>query len=239
MHKLNDHHQIIIIISSNAEWRAIRGLFSDEICQRTPYGEWFMGKLRKKNGDLASDLLFFHGGWGKIAAAASTQYAIDRWKPKVLINLGTCGGFMGKVERGIIILADKTLIYDIDERMGDFDAAIAHYTCNIDLSWIGKSYPIPVLKTLLVSADRDLRPDEIERLFNQYEAIAGDWESGAIAWIAQKNDIPILILRGVTDLVSDEQGEAYGKPTLYHRASEQVIHQLVYSLPGWLDCLET
>ena len=34
-------------------------------------------------------ILFLHGGWGKIAATASAQYAIDRWNPCLLINLGT------------------------------------------------------------------------------------------------------------------------------------------------------
>jgi nucleoside phosphorylase len=42
-----------------------------------------------------ADLAFLHGGWGKVAAAGSTQYAIDRWAPARLINLGTCGGFKG------------------------------------------------------------------------------------------------------------------------------------------------
>lgn len=48
--------------------------------------------------------MFFHGGWGKIAAVASAQYVIDRWSPELLVNLGTCGGFEGEITKGTIIL---------------------------------------------------------------------------------------------------------------------------------------
>ena len=56
------------------------------------------------------------------AAAASAQYALDRWHPAALINLGTCGGIAGRVERFATILATKTVVYDIVEQMGDAQA---------------------------------------------------------------------------------------------------------------------
>ena len=48
-------------------------------------------------------IVFFQGGWGKISAAASTQHVIDRWHPALIINLGTCGGFKGHIEKGMFI----------------------------------------------------------------------------------------------------------------------------------------
>jgi adenosylhomocysteine nucleosidase len=76
-------------------------------------------------------------GWGKIAAACATQYAINRWKPSLLVNLGTCGGFEGSIQRGEILLVDRTIVYDILEQMGDSDALIDYYTSQIDTSWLG------------------------------------------------------------------------------------------------------
>jgi adenosylhomocysteine nucleosidase len=177
--------------------------------------------------------IFLHGGWGKIAAAASAQYAIDRWQPGLLVNLGTCGGFAGQVDRGEIILAEKTLVYDIIEQMGDPNQAIAHYTTEIDLSWLAEPYPQPVRRTLLVSADRDLLPVDLTLLRSRYAAVAGDWESGAIAFVAARNQIPTLILRGVTDLVTDDSGEAYGNIDLFHQASREIMQGLVADLPAW------
>ena len=93
--------------------------------------------------------------------------------------------------------------------MGDSKEAIADYTTQFDLSWLGNDYPSKVVKTTLVSADKDLRVEEIENLKKNYNAVAGDWETGAISYIAQKNKKKIIILRGVSDLVSNQQGETY------------------------------
>jgi adenosylhomocysteine nucleosidase len=38
----------------------------------------------------ATPVIFVRGGWGKIDAAASTLYAIDRWSLSIVVNLGTC-----------------------------------------------------------------------------------------------------------------------------------------------------
>lgn len=177
--------------------------------------------------------LFFQGGWGKIAAAASTQYVIDRWQPRLLINLGTCGGFEGRIEQGAILLVEKTLVYDITEQMGDAQQAIDHYTSEIDLSWLRPPYPLRVQRSLLVSGDRDLLVEDPPRLAQRYGAVAGDWESGAIAWTAKRNHTPLLILRGVTDLVGSTGSEAYGDLALFERAAERILNQLIAALPGW------
>jgi adenosylhomocysteine nucleosidase len=177
--------------------------------------------------------LFFQGGWGKIAAAASTQYVIDRWRPELLVNLGTCGGFEGRIERGEILLVEKTVVYDISEQMGDAQQAIDHYTTNIDLSWLGEPYPLAVRRSHLVSGDRDLLAEDIPFLTARYQAVAGDWESAAIAWTARRNHTPLLILRGVTDLVGSSGSEAYGNLALFEAAAEEILHNLILALPGW------
>jgi adenosylhomocysteine nucleosidase len=183
----------------------------------------------------------FHGGWGKISAAATTQYVIDHFEPDLLVNLGTCGGFEDRVERGTIILAERTIVYDIIEQMSDPDEAIAHYSTELDLSWLNKDGrqttndgKSSVVRGLLVSADRDIVPGDIPMLVEKYGAVAADWESGAIAWVAKKNGVRCLILRGVTDLVSAGGGEAYGNIELFHENTRTVMKRLIEQLPDWL-----
>ena len=123
----------VVLISAHAEWRPVRAHFPDAPPIATPFGEALPVTLAAAGG-RPSSVILFHGGWGKIDAAASTQYAIDRWQPKLLINLGTCGGFAGDVAAGALLLADFTLVYDIIEQMGDADEALAYYAKEIDLS---------------------------------------------------------------------------------------------------------
>jgi len=228
---MNTHIETVVLISANAEWRVIRKLFPDVDYQVSPFGDWFFTTIEDK---LPQPVVFFHGGWGKIAAAASTQYVIDRWSPHVIINLGTCGGFEGEIERGTILLVERTIVYDIIEQMGDFDEHITHYTTEIDLSWLPKPYPRKVTPSLLVSGDRDLMAEEIPLLKSRYGAIAGDWESGAIAWVTNRNSVRNLILRGVTDLVGSSGGEAYNNPQVFEEAAYEILERLIEELPDWI-----
>ena len=224
---------IIVIISANIEWRAVRQLVSEVRIEISPFGEFLRKSTR--SGNQEHSLILFHGGWGKISAAASCQYAIDRWKPKLLVILGTCGGFKGEIEPGVIVLVERTIIYDIFEQMGDTDAHIAHYTTELDLSWLREPYPQEVLKGLLVSGDRDLHPVDINGLKRRFGAIAGDWESGAIAFVARRNEIPCLILRGVSDIVSEKGGEAYEDISLFEESANQILSNLLSTLPAWIN----
>lgn len=219
----------LVIVSANAEWRAIREVLSVQEVASTPMGEWFeQGGVR-----------YFHGGWGKISAAATTQFAIDQFHPDLLVNLGTCGGFVGSIEPGDVILVDRTIVYDIIEQMGDSAEAIDHYTTELDLSWLKQPYPHPVRRGLLVSADRDIVVEDIPQLVKQYGAFAADWESGAIAWVANKNNVRCLILRGVTDVVGAGGGEAYGNIALFHERTKGVMKALIEQLPDWLKSIDS
>ena len=226
--------RIVVIISANIEWQAIRSFFPAIEPQASPLGQWFVVELDL--GGRREPVIFFHGGWGKIAAAASAQYVLDRWAPALLVNLGTCGGFCGKIEKGEVILVERTVVYDIIEQMVDPQEAIAHYTTDIDLSWLGDDYPQAVRRTLIVSGDRDLVADDIPRLKADYGAVAADWESGAIAWVAARNNTRCLILRGVTDLVGSGGGEAYdGNVQVFVEGAARILKRLVDALPAWIE----
>ena len=220
---------VCILISAGAEWRSILPHFPEAEISNTPYGETFQTVI------AGQSVCFMHGGWGKVAAAGSTQFAIDHWSPERIINLGSCGGFTGEVERSAIILAEKTVIYDIIEQMSDPEAAIEHYSVSFDLDWLPTPPPQPVLRKTLVSADRDIVVEDIPQLIEKYDAAAADWESGAIAWVAQKNGLPCLILRGVSDLVDATVAEAYGDYAFFADQCREIMDELLAHLPEWLE----
>jgi adenosylhomocysteine nucleosidase len=219
---------IVVLISAGSEWKAVEEYYSARR-QDSPLGDWFEEMVAGQR------VAFLHGGWGKVAAAASTQYAIDWWHPGLLINLGTCGGFAGQVERGEILLVDETLVYDIYERMGDANAALAHYTTRLELDWLKTPYPQQVRRGRLISADADIDPEAVPFLVEHFQAIAADWESGAIAWVAGRNGVRCLILRGVTDLVSRHAGEAYGAIEVFQEQAKNVMLVLLAVLPDWIE----
>lgn len=221
--------RIVILISSGSEWRAAEAFFPGE-SSPSPFGAWFTHPV------AGHDVIFLRGGVGKVSAAASTQYVIDHFQPQQLLNLGTCGGYAGHVTRGEIILAEETIIYDIAEQMASAEEAIRFYSTRFDLAWLTPPFPHPVRRTCLVSADRDLMDEQMPELFARYGAIAGDWESGAIAWVAARNKVRCLILRGVTDLVGAGGDPKTDRLEIYRTNAKKVMQQLLEALPAWLSC---
>jgi adenosylhomocysteine nucleosidase len=218
----------VVLISADAEWRVVKSLLRDSEPHSSLLGEYLEASLQNR------DLTFFHGGWGRVSASATTQYVIDRMQPDLLVNLGTCGGFEGRIAQGTIVLVERTIIYDIVEQMADAAEAIEHYSTALDLRWLPAEAPMPVVRGLLVSGDRDIIPQDIPELIRRFGAVAADWESGAIAWVADRNRQPVLILRGVSDLVGTSGGEAYGDYELFISRTKEIMARLIAGLPDWL-----
>jgi adenosylhomocysteine nucleosidase len=223
--------KIVVIISAIAEWKAVREIYTALEIASSPYGETARMYL---NG---FDIELFHSGWGKIASAGAMQYVIDQKQPDLIVNLGTCGGFEGVIKLGEIVLVERTFIYDILELMGDLNI-VDYYASNLDLSFISEPYPHPVRRGILASADSDLPPEKIAYL-KSMDAVAGDWESGALAWVAKKNNARLLILRGVSDLVNEEAGEAYDNLSLFEERTKGIMKKLFDQLPDWLGSVKT
>ncbi|MCE7861327.1 MAG: hypothetical protein DYG86_16285 [Chloroflexi bacterium CFX2] len=223
--------KIAVIISAIAEWKAVKEIYPALAIESSPYGETARMNLH------GFDIKLFHSGWGKIASAGAMQYVIDHDKPDLIVNLGTCGGFEGLTYLGDIVLVERTFIYDIVELMGDLNI-VDYYASRLDLSFIPEPYPYPVRRGILASADSDLPPAKITYL-KSMGAIAGDWESGALAWVAKKNDARLLILRGVSDLVNEEAGEAYDNLPLFEERTKGIMQTLFDQLPDWLKCIKT
>jgi len=220
------HADVVVIVSANAEWKAFKEIKKSENPEyrTSPYGQWFSKRYGKNT------VVFFHGGWGKIDAAGSAQYVIDTFGPELIVNIGTAGGFHGAVNKGDIILVEKTITYDIHERMGDSEEAIAYYSTELECPDIRMDGTIR--KSAMVSADQDLDPSRIPYLRKHYNAIAGDWESSAIAHVAKKNKTRCYIIRGITDIVDKSGSETYGNIQSFEEESRVIMGKLVSLLEG-------
>lgn len=222
----------VLLVSADAEWRVVADEFRPTHLERTPLGETFAADVLVQGQTIP--VRFFHGGWGKIAAAASAQFVIDTYKPVLMLNIGTCGGF-DDTTRGDVVLANKTIVYDIIEQMGDPAEAIQAFTTDLPTDWLGQDLPEHTTRNVLLSADRDIVQTDIAILRKMYGASAADWESGAIAWTAQRNNTPVIILRGVSDTVSEAEAHAYGNTEHFEQGTRIVMQKLLADLPFYIQ----
>jgi adenosylhomocysteine nucleosidase len=226
--------ETVVLISADEEWKVVKETIPLPGVEVSPFGEWSLHKLDLRGSEITT--IFFQTGCGKIPAAASTQFVIDKWRPRLVINLGTCGGFEGRVKKGDILLVGRTIVYDIMERSGAHDEQIAKYVTDLDLSWLEKPYPLNAKVVTMASADQDLDPKKMVFLHEKYGAVAADWESGAIAYVAsKKNRLRCLILRGVSDLVRSSGGEIYQDPDKFREGVMETITVLLHALTEWIE----
>jgi adenosylhomocysteine nucleosidase len=214
--------KVVVLISAEAEWRPVKAHLRPPSVQATPFGESFRATLTPGGPELT----FLHGGYGQLAAAASTQYAVEHFAPALLVNLGTCGGFEGSAAVGDVVLASETVVYDIEERMGDSVEAIADFSSALPVLWPARLRGRVRVERLL-SADRDLDARAVPALRRRFGGVGGDWESGAIAFVARRNRVPLLVLREVSDVVTAGGSPTYGDlPAWQTMAAVQLVELL-------------
>ncbi len=214
-----------VLVSANGEWEAVKAILQPTVIQQSLLGEFFRIEIEGQS------CLFFHSGWGKIATAASTQFVIDQYHPKLIITIGTCGGFADSSKVGEVLLVTETLIYDIVERMGDPVAALNKYRTSNDTTWIANPLPEGNRRARIASADQDIDYKSFDLLTKTYQADAADWETGAFAWVAARNHTPWLALRAVSDLVSPERSETDNGVDLWRSRLNQLMQKILSDLP--------
>ena len=220
--------RFVILISADGEWQALLRNTLPSTLHPTPYGDYFVQVI----ADFP--VVFMYAGWGKVSTAGACQFAIDAFQPQLMVNLGTCGGLEGLTKLGEILCVSETAFYDIFEGMADYAQAIEFYNSKADLSWLPEELPEHTRRARLVSADQDIQPRAYERLTQEFGAVAADWESAAFAWVAKRNGIPWLILRGVSDLVSPTKAETAGNLSLWQARTDQIMEDLLNQLPWYL-----
>lgn len=221
-------YPFIVLICANSEWSSVLALLHPPETGTSPFGGIFSALMGQQN------VLLAHSGWGKTATAAACQHLIDSYHPRLIINLGTCGGLEGHTQVGDILLAEETAMYDVVESMSDYTAALEYYRTRADLGWLPVSLPQGVRKARIVSADQDIQTQNYD-LIAVFQAPGADWESASFAWTAAKNKTPWLVLRGVSDLVSKENSEAFHNVELWRERTGQIMADLLSLLPWFLD----
>jgi adenosylhomocysteine nucleosidase len=216
--------KLAIQICAEKEWPSIKSIFDvpDNRLQFSPFGECFDYPLG------SNECKWFHSGATKTRAAAACQYAICTWDPDAIINLGTCGGVAHDVKELDIILANRTIQYDVIERFGELTESFQRdQETIIDVSWAKKCRSPEISHVgAIASADQDLSL-EFRAELQTAKILAADWESASIAKICQLNKIKCLILRGVSDIPQDESSSEHLQDNHYCRNTPKIMERLV------------
>ncbi|MGI6147736.1 MAG: 5'-methylthioadenosine/adenosylhomocysteine nucleosidase [Firmicutes bacterium] len=177
-------------------------------------------------------------GIGKVNAALCTQYLIDHFPVRALINSGVAGALGPQVNPGDLVVSHAALHHDVDVsffgypkgvvpglNVGRFPADQKLVQCAV-----GEARRVldkdRVHQGLIVSGDRFVAEgrDKQAILENFPDALCVEMEGSAIAQVAYQNKVPFVILRAMSDHADDSARADY---ETYLKRTIPVLNEIV------------
>ena len=184
-----------------------------------------------------AEIYIAQSGVGEICAASTAQLLISAFGCEELWNFGVVGGLTEEMDMNRVVIVEKVVHYAFDT------VSIDHLPLGT-YDWHGELYfhtdealrkkaaeILPDAMTVtLASADRFVEPaEEKERIARDFAADICDMEGAGLAITALRNNVPILMVKAVSDSKND--GAKFND--LVCMASEKfakVIKTLVYAI---------
>ncbi|WP_418905145.1 5'-methylthioadenosine/adenosylhomocysteine nucleosidase (plasmid) [Borreliella finlandensis] len=211
----NSQSNILIISATKAEIEEINKIIQNKkyisIEEHRRKKKIAIGKLMDHN------IITIATGVGKINTALWTSYIISKYKISHIINAGVASGIYSDknkfIKIGDVVISTETISYDFD--LHRFGYEIGHvpehpkkFKANTAL--IGKTSKIKINNItsymgLIITGDQFIDHQTFQEIPEEFEnAIAIDMEGAAMAQVAYGFKIPFIIIRGISDIVNNE-----------------------------------
>lgn len=179
-----------------------------------------------------------HSGAGEIFAASATQYLIDRYEVATVLNYGVVGACTEDMRAGDTCIVGRVVHHQYD--VSGVDGVPAGRYLEYPEIWI------PVNEELLEKATAtrsDLRvvtcasgdkfmsdPAEKLRLNEEFGADICDMEAAAILLTCDRNQVPCLLIKTVSDGVRGGASEYWSEKDRTARSCLDIVDQIIDEL---------
>jgi adenosylhomocysteine nucleosidase len=177
--------------------------------------EFYLGKLHEQ------EVVLLKSGIGKVNAAIGTTLMIQLYKPDVILNTGSAGGFHKELNVGDIVISTEVRHHDVDATVfgyeyGQVPQMPASYTPDEKLIEAAERAGallenLQVVKGLIASGDSFMsdhsRVEEIRTKFPKL--FAAEMEAAAIAQTCYQFGLPFVIIRSLSDIAGKDARMSY------------------------------
>ena len=195
-----------IIAAMPEEMQEIQKLMK-EILTIEIYGLNFIkGKINNKQ------VVLVEAGVGKVNAARTTQILIDKFDIDAVINVGSAGASNDELNIGDIVIGKKLVQHDFDitafgHPKGYISNAGQYFNSNKQLIEQMENAiqnledsDFKILVGTIASGDIFCTETKMkEKIKNKFEADAIEMEGAAIAQVCQLDNVPFIVIRGISD----------------------------------------
>lgn len=168
-----------------------------------------------------ADVILLRSGIGKVNAAMSTTILLEKFKPDVVVNTGSAGGYNPELNVGDVVISSEVRHHDVDVtafgyEYGQVPQLPAGFVAdsklvNIALECAKEIKDIQVVKGLIATGDSfmndPVRVDFIRDKFINLQAV--EMEAAAIAQVAHQFGIPFVIIRSLSDIAGKESNISF------------------------------
>lgn len=197
--------KIGIIGAISEEIKIIQKIISQRIIQNIEDYKINIGKFKKH------DIFIIKSGIGKVSSSTATTTLIHLHKPHIIINVGSAGSLNKFLKIGDLIIPKKICYYDVDLRSFGYTLGqipkypkkfIIKKKIHAFLVKIATKFNFQFTTELLITGDSFIQKElHIKKLKNNFpSAVAVEMESAAIAQVCYKFNIPLIVIKSISDL---------------------------------------
>ena len=189
---------IAIVVALEREAQSVIDCF--ENVEKLNYAK----KTIVKGSLFGKDCVLAISGIGKVNASLTTQLLIDKFAPEFVLNFGTAGGTEKSVKALNYYVIEKTCQFDFDLR--DLDGVPLGYIQDYDTAFFPAftvDFTVELDKKTLATADRFTESKIDAQDIIDIGCSVRDMEGGAISQVCYTNNVPLLMIKGITDVVGN------------------------------------
>ena len=203
--------KIAIIGAMEQEVSLLKNKINDCQLQEVANCKFYTGTL---NG---VDVVLLQSGIGKVAAAVGTSILLERFKPEVVINTGSAGGFDPSLNLGDVVISSAVAYHDADVTafgyaMGQMAQQPAQFCSDEKLMAVAEQAlqslePSPnAVRGLICTGDAFVHSEAQQTFIRGHfpEAIAVEMEAAAIGQTCHQFKVPFVVVRAISDVANKE-----------------------------------
>ena len=174
---------------------------------------FFTGKFNDK------DVVFVQSGIGKVNAAITATLLIEKFEVNEVIFSGVAGSLDEKLKVGDVVIGCDIVQHDVDAtafgyKMGQIPQ-MKEWAFESDKELIEKTGNISdfdhhIFYGRILTGDQFVSKKDLKiQLGKDFEALCVDMESGAVAQVCTRLGVKFLIIRSISDSITNESGMEY------------------------------
>ncbi|MEK3934122.1 5'-methylthioadenosine/S-adenosylhomocysteine nucleosidase [Sporosarcina sp. FSL W7-1349] len=166
-------------------------------------------------------VILVKSGIGKVNAAIATTLLLDNYKPNVVLNTGSAGGFDDRLEVGTVVISDEVRHHDVDVTAfgyehGQVPGLPAAYESDERLIQIAREAVEEIgehqhATGLIASGDTFMSNlDHVEAVKGHFPSmIAGEMEAAAVAQVCHRFGTPFVVIRALSDIAGKDSSISF------------------------------